>query len=233
MRQNRAISQTIALETAKAIFQETETEAKNRKQEQTKREKLTEEQKKALNEREEALAEAKKTSRKRTKKEKDIIKTRITLEEKLKEQTPGTFSYMEWEGKIEKHKYASLTEEQRRELEGENKRLRLLTPPKSRKESVTRKKQILKLRALRAERGITESATKAKERKEEQEAIIEKQKAKEELDKIRKELGLESRETQKRKRSEEEEVRNARARLNLKRIRISMGLETPEDHSCM
>ena len=41
--------------------------------------KFTEEQKKALNEREKALAEVKKTSRKRTKKEKDIIKTRITL----------------------------------------------------------------------------------------------------------------------------------------------------------
>ena len=136
---------------------------------------------------------------------------------------------MEWEGKIENHKYASLTEEQRRELEGENKRLRLLTPPKSRKETVKRKKQILKLKALREERGITESVIKKKERIEEQEAIIEKQKAKEELDKLRKELGLEPRESQKRKRSEEEEVRNARAQLNLKRIRISMGLENPED----
>ena len=62
------------------------------------------------------------------------MKTRIHVKNKLNKQAKSTFSYMVWEGKIEQHKYACLTDEQKKVLEGANKRLRILTPAMKKKE---------------------------------------------------------------------------------------------------
>ena len=79
---------------------------------------------------------------------------------------------MVWEGKIEQHKFACLTENQKKVLDGANKRLRILTPATKKKEKTLRAKHIEQLKTIREEMGITESAERTKESREEYEAIV-------------------------------------------------------------
>ena len=114
---------------------------------------------------EESTDEQKMSPRIKTRKEKIELKDRISLENKLEEQTKGTCNYMVWEGKLEQHKYACLTEEQRNTLEGENKRLRILTPATKKREKFLRQKQIEKLKMLREKLGITDNPEKSQSEK--------------------------------------------------------------------
>ena len=86
---------------------------------------------------------------------------------------------MVWEGKIEQLKFACLTENPKKVLDGANKRLRILTPATKKKEKTLRAKHIEQLKTIREEMGITESAERTKESREEYEAIVADQKNKE------------------------------------------------------